>query len=80
MELRVDPKRMDADGTTGIYVRAWMPEGSAKSVDIAALDKESLLSWIRSSQDRIGEQVNFAERLILSLLGYEMSDGHQRSD
>ena len=77
MELKADPKRMGLK-ETGIYVRAWVPDGGPKSVDLAELDRDSLVSWIRGSQEKIGLEVNFAERLILSLLGHEMSDGNQQ--
>ena len=81
MELKADPKRMGLK-ETGIYVRAWVPDGGPKSVDLAELDRDSLVTWIRGSQEKIGLEVNFAERLLLSLLGHEMSDdgNQQRSD
>jgi len=50
---------------TGIYVRAWDVRG-VHSVDIAALDRESLLTFLRSR----GGDNKFAEDCVGILLGH----------
>ena len=47
--LQIDPTRLPDDILTGIYVRAVDSDGQWQSVDIAMLDKASLLTWLRSS-------------------------------
>ena len=73
MELKVDPERTGF-AETGIYVRA-LANGSIKNMDIAELDRDSLLAWMRASQrgmEQLGEpSVTFAESLVLALLGHE---------
>jgi len=73
--MNVDPKRWQMvidnpeirDGyETGIVVRAKLPNGKIDSVDIAFLDKDSLLKWLRSR----GGQNEFAEEVVLVLLGH----------
>jgi hypothetical protein len=66
MELRVDPNRSEklAD-STGIYVRA-IYLGKWGSYDIAQLDKESLLEWLRSR----GGDNPWAEDVVGILLGH----------
>jgi hypothetical protein len=68
--LLVDPARVldleDADpGETGIYVRAKQPDGSWCSIDIYALEKASLLAWLRSRGDN-----RWAEDVVGILLGH----------
>jgi hypothetical protein len=64
-ELKVDPKRYRKFGETGIFIRATL-EGKWKSVDIADLDKESLLAWLKS---RDGNN-KYAEDVVGILLGH----------
>jgi hypothetical protein len=65
MELTIDPKREYLAEATGIYVRAKV-DNKWKSVDIAQLDKESLLRWLRS---RDGDNP-WAEDVVGILLGH----------
>lgn len=62
----VDSERLQANGehVTGIYVRA-KHKGRWLSADIANLDRESLLSWLRT-----GGVNPLAENLVGILLGY----------
>jgi hypothetical protein len=64
---QADPERSGCNDSTGIYVRA-MREGQWTTVDIAELDRESLLAWI----DRGGE--GFARRVVLAILGHLQED------
>jgi hypothetical protein len=73
--MNVDPKRWQMvidnpeirDGyETGIFVRAKLPNGKIDAVDIAFLDKDSLLKWLRSR----GGHNEFAEEVVLVLLGH----------
>jgi hypothetical protein len=73
--MNVDPKRWQMvidnpairDGyETGIVVRAKLKNGKIDAVDIAFLDKDSLLKWLRSR----GGQNEFAEEVVLVLLGH----------
>jgi hypothetical protein len=66
---RADPERMDLDGSTGIYVRA-IVDGMPRSVDIACLDTESLLGWLRSR----GGSNPWAEHVVLMLLGHRKAE------
>jgi len=70
MELKVDPARLkvcENEGvSTGIFVRAKTPEGKWDSVDIFALDKESLNTWLRSR----GGENEWAESVVRILLGW----------
>lgn len=63
--LTVDPYRTGAP-ETGVYVRA-RSEGKMGSHDIAHLDANSLLAWLRS---RGGENA-WAENTVGILLGHE---------
>jgi hypothetical protein len=66
-ELLVDSSRTDgAIMPTGILVRA-RAAGCWASVDIATLDRDSLLRWLRS---RGGENL-LAENCVLLLLGHK---------
>jgi hypothetical protein len=70
MELKVDPERLakyDAN-PTGYYVRA-EHAGSWSSFDINTLDRESLLTWLRS---REGPN-RWMEGVVLGLLGHPPS-------
>jgi hypothetical protein len=67
---RVDPDRMDRNDTTHIYVRA-VVDGQPQSVDIACLDTESLLGWLRSR----GGSNPWAEHVVLMLLGHRKPEG-----
>jgi hypothetical protein len=62
---RADLGRMDRNGSTGIYVRA-IVDGKPQSVDIACLDADSLLGWLRSR----GGNNAWAEHVVLMLLGH----------
>lgn len=70
MEYVVDEKRyseMNDEGIrTGIFIRAKFPNGKWDSVDIYALTKESLLSWLRSR----GQENSWAENVVGILLGH----------
>jgi hypothetical protein len=68
--LIVDQKRLD-DGIlnnydTAIIVRAKFPDGSYGAIDISALDKNSLLEWLRSR----GGCNPWAEDVVGILLGH----------
>lgn len=64
-----DPKRFNMVLTpeTAVCVRGCRPDGSFGNVDIAELDKSSLLAWLRSR----GGHNPFAENLVGQLLGHE---------
>jgi hypothetical protein len=72
-ELKIDRERKDIT-ETGIYVRALDQEGRWGSHDIAQLDRESLLAWLRS---RGGDNL-WAENCVLLLLGHEVVDAESR--
>lgn len=65
MELKTDPKRENIEGTD-IYVRAETSSGEWKSVDVVQLDKQSLLTWLKSR----GGNNEFAEEVVCILLGH----------
>lgn len=52
MNLKSDPKRAGFADATGIYIRAQRPDGTWDAIDIAELDKESLLTFLRRDGDR----------------------------
>lgn len=65
-ELKQDRKRVelvDAGMSTGIFVRAKAPDGKWVSADIATLDRDSLMNWLRS-----GGSHDLAERTVALLL------------
>lgn len=66
--LRYDAERATAglDEATGIYVRAQRPDGTWDNADIAELDADSLLTWLRSR----GGSNPWAEQVVLILLGH----------
>jgi len=64
--IQAGDQSIDSNNATGIYVRALSPEGKWMSVDIALLDKESLLSWLRSR----GGNNPWAENVVGILLGH----------
>jgi len=66
--LRIDSTRQHLSGTTGIYVLALTlgEEGVETSADIAELDTESLLRFLRSK----GGENEWAEGVVLALLGH----------
>lgn len=66
-EISIDPRR-EYEGKTGIYVRAKNSEGKWISTDIWALDRESLLCWLRSR----GGVNEWAENALMLLLGHEV--------
>ena len=70
MDLNIDLARASTDFETGIFVRVQNHEGKWVNVDIAHLDKDSLLVWLRS---RVGDNA-LAENTVGLLLGH----GHLR--
>lgn len=67
IKARIDPARDEYDSATGIYVRAMNAAGKWESVDMARLDRESLIQWMRSR----GGDNKLAESLVLLLLDHE---------
>lgn len=65
---KVDPARWQQKERwqTGMHTRALDPAGNWRSVDIAVLDSESVLAWLRSR----GGRNPWAEQAILYLLGH----------
>jgi len=57
--LYVDQGRYKQYGETGIYVRAFVENGECISCDIADLEKESLLVWLKKNngENRVAEDV-----------------------
>ena len=53
-------------GCTGIFVRAQLPDETWDSVDIAFLEKESLIEWLKSR----GGNNPWAEEVVCILLGH----------
>lgn len=68
MDLKVDPSRANFP-ETGIYVRAQDEVGAWQSADIAHLNADSLLAFLRSD----GGHNQLAENVVGMLLGH---DGH----
>ena len=64
MELHIDPARLEM-GETGIFIRAKL-DGTWGSYDISALDKPSLLTWLKSR----GGGNKWAEDVVGILLGH----------
>ena len=67
-DLKVDPQRLAAlnsDGGTGIWIRA-EHDGRWDNHDIAALDADSLLAWLKSR----GGDNPIAENMVGHLLGH----------
>jgi hypothetical protein len=64
-DLRIDESRSLAP-ETGIFVRAINSDEEWASLDIAWLDEESLLTWLRSD----GGNNLLAETLVCILLGH----------
>ena len=64
-DLRIDESRTLAP-ETGIYVRAINSDEKWASLDIAWLDEESLLTWLRSG----GGNNPLAESVVRMLLGH----------
>lgn len=65
-----DPAREgqpNLDGLTGIYTRAIGRDGRWDSFDIAELDRDSLVRFIRSR----GEVSTWAVHLVLIMLGHD---------
>ena len=78
MSLKIDMNRREI-GNTSIFVRAKMPGGEWESCDIAELEKESLLEWLRSR----GGDNKWAEDVVGILRGHghlhevcEVNDGN----
>lgn len=74
MNLKIDPERTkfvtERGVRTGIYVRAQRGEGW-ESVDIAELDRDSLLVWLASRDDAPDGGKRWRENVVLILLGHE---------
>lgn len=68
--LRADASRIYHAKATGVVVRA-LHHGTWVTVDIAHLDRESLLVWLRSR----GGRNRLAEQLVLRLLGHQENTG-----
>lgn len=68
-ELIADPDRYlhSRDDTTGIYVRAQLPDGRFGVVDLAIVDRDSLLFWLKTQ----GCAISVINGLILHLLGHQ---------
>jgi hypothetical protein len=62
--MKVDPERL-LEPKTGIYVRAEY-EGAWANADIAHLDRDSLMAWLRSR----GGDNPWAENTVAILLGH----------
>ena len=74
-DLTVDPDRTHLP-ETGIYVRALNPEGRWDSVDIAYLNRDSLIEWLHSR-----DSTDFPINVVLALLGHEQTEsGHSGGD
>lgn len=67
LELRLDPERKQYADLTGIYVRARDADGSWDSFDIAELDADSLIAWLRSR----GGENPWAENTVGMLLRHK---------
>jgi len=65
-ELRCASDRMDLVDATPIYVRALDPEGNMIAANLAQLDADSVIRWLRSK----GEYSTIAEQTVLVLLGH----------
>jgi len=66
MKLKVMPGREGTEPGTGVYVRALNTSGEWINADIAQLDAESLLTWLRSR----GGDNPWAEDVVGILLGH----------
>jgi hypothetical protein len=66
MELRADRQRCHDFVGAGILVRAINVNGLWDNIDIAHLDAESLLTWLRSR----GGANDYAEQVVFLLLGH----------
>lgn len=73
VKMQVDPERRDLSGT-GLFVRAW--DGRWVSTDIATLDRQSLLTWLRSR----GGDNPWAEDVVGILLGHGHLHGLEGRD
>lgn len=63
--MKIDPTRTDLP-ETGIYVRALNVEGRWDNIDLAHLDKESVLEFLQSR----GGDNQWAENTVGVLLGH----------
>jgi hypothetical protein len=64
--MKVDPDRLISEPETGIFVRV-EHNGTFASVDIAHLDRDSLMAWLRSR----GGDNPWAENTVAILLGHK---------
>jgi hypothetical protein len=69
LEMNVDPQRKINDPLTGIFVRAKF-NGEYVNADIYELDRDSLLSWLRSR----GGSNPWAESVVLGLLAHKQPE------
>jgi hypothetical protein len=70
-KMKIDPARLSSEPETGIFVRAQDDKGHWLSVDIAHLDKASLLEWLQSR----GGNNPLAENTVCILLGHGSVEG-----
>lgn len=70
VDLIQDVRRLDKEHTTGIYIRARAATNASQwvSTDLATLDRESVLAWLKSR----GGDNPLAESTCLILLGHEV--------
>jgi len=69
VKLKICPNREnkpELENATGIFIRAEDSNGKFGSFDIAQLDKESLLAWLKSR----GGDNSYAEDTVGILLGH----------
>jgi hypothetical protein len=73
-ELRPDPTRASWSDATGIYCRVKAENGAWEVVDIAELDRQSLLAFLTSR----GGSNPWAEGVVGIMLGHgNLRDGHE---
>jgi len=68
MTFHVDSERTSLK-ETGIYIRATL-NGKWESHDLAHLDRESVLLWLRDRQQDMASPRSRAEQTVLILLGH----------
>jgi hypothetical protein len=67
MGLKINPERFgnqELDDVTGIFIRAFHPDGKWENVDLCQLDRKSIIEWTNSRK-------NGALNALLFILGYE---------
>jgi len=74
VNLLADGERIEVGfPEAGIPIKAELPDGSIKSVDLAHLQPASLLAWLRSR----GGFNPTAEATVLALMGHDSALAHQ---